>query len=200
MRDPVNVLSLVGRSKSFSHPRRFTRRLPVTYGACAALVLWLTCGSTIYSQTPAQSSPAGHKEAAMTHHANGTFEVKVTPLPSPDADAALGAMSLDKKFHGALEATGQGRMLTAGTAVKDSAAYVAIERVNGTLDGRTGSFVLQHSATMTRGTPQQKITVVPDSGTDQLTGLAGTMTIKITDGKHFYEFEYTLPTTTPQTP
>lgn len=102
-------------------------------------------------------------------------------------------MSLDKQFHGDLEGTSKGQMLTAGTAVKDSAGYVAIERVDGTLKGQRGSFVLQHSGTMTRGAPQLVITVVPDSGTGQLVGLAGKMTILIADGKHSYEFEYTLP-------
>jgi hypothetical protein len=104
-------------------------------------------------------------------------------------------MSLDKTFHGDLEATSKGLMLTAGTEVKGSAGYVAIERVNGTLRGRTGSFVLQHSGTMTRGVPQMTVTVVPDSGTGQLAGLAGKMTIQIADGKHSYDFEYTLAET-----
>ncbi len=85
-------------------------------------------------------------------------------------------------------------MLTAGTEVKGSGAYVAIENVTGTLKGHTGSFVLQHSGTMTQGAPQLTITVVPDSGTGQLTGISGKMTITIApDGKHSYDFEYTLP-------
>ena len=84
-------------------------------------------------------------------------------------------------------------MLSAVTDVKDSAGYVAMERVTGTLHGRSGTFVLQHSGTMTRGAPQLSVTVVPDSGTGQLAGLAGEMTIKIADGKHFYKFDYTLP-------
>src|ERR1035441_9040530 len=104
-------------------------------------------------------------------------------------------MSIDKKFSGDLEATSQGEMLAAMTAVKGSAGYVAIERVSGTLHGRNGTFVLQHSGTMTRGTPQLSITVVPDSGTGQFDGISGTMTIKIDQGKHSYEFEYTLPQT-----
>lgn len=133
----------------------------------------------------------------MTTHANGTFEVKLTPQASDDkaADASLGRMSIDKQFHGDLEATSTGQMLTAGTAVKGSAGYVAIERVGGTLHGRSGTFVLQHTGTMTRGAPQLTITVVPDSGTGQLVGLAGKMTINIADGKHSYEFEYTLAET-----
>jgi hypothetical protein len=103
-------------------------------------------------------------------------------------------MSIEKQLHGDLEGTSQGQMLTAGTAVKTSAGYVAIERVTGTLAGRTGTFILQHSATMDRGTPQLSITVVPDSGTGQLEGLIGKMNIIIAAGKHSYEFEYTIPT------
>jgi hypothetical protein len=84
-------------------------------------------------------------------------------------------------------------MLTAGTDVKGSAGYVAIERVTGTLNGRTGSFVLQHTGTLTRGAPVQNITVVPDSGTGQLTGLTGKLTVIIDAGKHSYAFDYSLP-------
>jgi hypothetical protein len=103
-------------------------------------------------------------------------------------------MSIDKQFHGDLQGTSKGQMLTAGTAVKGSAGYVAIERVNGTLRGRSGTFILQHTGTMTRGTPQLSVTVVPDSGTDQLVGLTGTMNIVIApDGKHSYDFAYALP-------
>ena len=105
----------------------------------------------------------------------------------------LGRMSIDKTFFGELDATSKGEMLSAMTAVKGSAGYVAIERVTGQLNGHSGSFVLQHSGTMNRGEPQLTVTVVPDSGTEQLTGLSGTMTIKIVDKKHFYEFEYMLP-------
>jgi len=133
----------------------------------------------------------------MTTHASGTFEVKLSPQAPDDKseDATLGRMSIDKQFHGDLEATSKGQMLTAGTAVKGSAGYVAIERVNGTLHGRSGTFVFQHSGTMTRGTPQLTVTVVPDSGTGQLVGLAGKMAINIADGKHSYDFEYTLAET-----
>jgi hypothetical protein len=130
----------------------------------------------------------------MTDFARGAFEVKLTPQPSdrqPD-DAGLGRMWLDKQFHGDLEATGRGQMLTAMTDVKGSAGYVAIERVSGALEGRTGSFVLQHTGTMARGIPGLTITVVPDSGTGELAGLAGRMTIVIADGTHSYELEYSL--------
>jgi len=130
----------------------------------------------------------------MTTRASGTFEVKLNPQAPDDKseDATLGRMSIDKQFHGDLKGTSKGQMLTAGTAVKGSAGYVATERVSGTLHGRSGTFVLQHSGTMTRGAPQLTITVVPDSGTGQLVGLAGKMAITIADGKHSYDFEYTL--------
>jgi hypothetical protein len=130
----------------------------------------------------------------MPNHAQGTFEVKTTPQPAdPDAGGeALGRLLLDKHFHGDLEATSKGTMLAAGTAVKDSAGDVALEIVTGTLRGHAGTFVLQHTGTMTRGAPQLSITVVPDSGTDQLTGLSGKMSIDRSDGKHSYKFEYFL--------
>ena len=131
----------------------------------------------------------------MTSHASGTFDVKLTPMTGED-DTGLGKMSIDKQFHGDLEATSKGFMLaSSATIVKGSGGYVAMERVTGTLKGRPGSFILQHSGTMTRGTPQLSITVVPDSGNGQLEGLTGTLTIKINEGKHSYEFEYTLPET-----
>ena len=131
--------------------------------------------------------------------ARGTFEVTLTPQgENPNQSAktegtSLGRMSLDKRFDGDLVGTGKGQMLTAMTDVAGSAGYVAIERVTGTLHGRTGSFVLQHTGTMNRGAPQLAITVVPDSGTGELTGIVGTFGIDIVDGKHFYHFEYTLP-------
>lgn len=129
----------------------------------------------------------------MTSHAIGPFDVKVTPQAAGDPDdAAIGRMTLDKQFHGDLEGTSKGVMLAASTSVTGSASYVAMEKVTGTLKGRGGSFVLQHSGTMTRGAPQLMISVVPDSGTGQLAGLTGTMNIKVADGKHSYEFEYTL--------
>src|ERR1022692_2262718 len=128
----------------------------------------------------------------MTIRANGTFEVRLNPQPA-DADApVIGRMSLDKQFHGDLEAASYGQMLTAVTGVKGSAGYVAIEQVTGSLHGRGGAFVLQHSGSMTRGAPQQIVSVAPDSGTGELVGLTGTMTITIADGKHSYDFEYTL--------
>ncbi len=130
----------------------------------------------------------------MTTRANGPFDVKLTPLPQEDkvGSSTPARMSIDKQFHGDLEAMSKGQMLSAGTAVKGSAGYVAIEVVTGVLHGRSGSFVLQHSGTMTRGLPQLTVTVVPDSGTEELVGLAGKMAINIVEGKHLYDFEYTL--------
>ena len=127
-------------------------------------------------------------------HATGTFDVKITPLdPAFKADDnSVGRYSIDKQFHGDLEATSKGEMLAAQTAVKGSAGYVAMEKVSGTLKGRKGTFILQHSATMNRGTPQLSITVVPDSGTGELTGLTGKMNIIIDNGKHSYDFEYAI--------
>ena len=131
----------------------------------------------------------------MTTLARGPFEVKLTPQASDGEDTTLGRLTIDKRYQGDLEATSRGRMLTASTGVQGSAGYVAIERVSGNLDGRTGTFMLQHSGTMTRGAPELAITVVPDSGTGQLVGLAGKMAIKIADGKHSYEFDYALAET-----
>ena len=130
----------------------------------------------------------------MTKHASGTFEVKLTPqAPAENAgDPTIGRMAIDKQFRGALEAASRGEMLAAMTGREGSAGYVALERVAGVLEGLEGTFALQHSGTMTRGVPQLSITVVPDSGTGQLAGLAGRMTINIADGKHSYDFEYTL--------
>ena len=130
----------------------------------------------------------------MTTRARGTFEVHLSPLAThdPAEGGPLGRMSLDKQFRGDLEASSRGEMLSAGTSVNGSAGYVALERVTGALHGRAGTFVLQHSGTMTRGTPRLSITVVPDSGTGELAGLAGRMAIEIADGEHSYDFEYTI--------
>lgn len=138
------------------------------------------------------SLPAVLAQSPMkTTKASGPFDVKLIPASGPDA--AVGRFGLDKKYHGDLEAAATGEMLTALTAVKGSAGYVAIEKVTGQLAGRTGTFHLQHRGIMDRGTPSLTVTVVPDSGTGELTGLAGTMTIQVAaDGAHYYEFEYSL--------
>lgn len=168
----------------------------------AGICLSLGFGSLAYTQTqspiPNKVKPnTVKKDVIMTSHASGTFEVKLIPQAPDDKseDATPGRMLIDKQFHGDIEGISKGQMLAAMAAVEGSGGYVAIERVSGTLQGRKGSFMLQHSSTMSRGVPQQSIIVVPDSGTDQLVGLAGKMTIKIADGKHFYDFEYTLAKT-----
>jgi len=128
------------------------------------------------------------------NRAAGPFEVRITPQDDNSDDPLLSRMILDKTYLGDLEATAKGQMLTAGTAVKGSGAYVAIEKVAGTLTGRSGTFTLQHIGIMNRNVPQLTITVVPDSGTGDLQGLSGKMTIIIApDGKHSYDFEYALP-------
>ena len=149
------------------------------------------------SATPLLSKDTIMKGSTVTNRATGTFDVKLSAQAPHHKDEAapLGRMSLDKQFHGDLDATSKGEMLAAGTEVKGSAGYVAMERVIGKLHGRSGTFVLQHSGTMNRGSPQLSVTVVPDSGTDQLKGLVGKMAIKIEGGKHFYDFEYTLSET-----
>ncbi|HEU5050508.1 MAG TPA: DUF3224 domain-containing protein [Gemmatimonadales bacterium] len=134
-------------------------------------------------------------EAAMI--ARGTFDVKLTPFPADSAmgaaaGAAIGRMAIAKTFHGDLTGTSVGEMLASMSPVQGSAGYVAFEQVTGTLGGKTGSFVLQHSGSMNRGAQSLTIAVVPDSGTGELVGLAGTMTIRITDGRHDYELEYIL--------
>ena len=131
----------------------------------------------------------------MPNRATGSFDVKLTPqsLADANADPTLGRMSIDKQYHGDVEAVAKGEMLTGMTAIKGSAGYVAMERVTGSVHGRKGSFTLQHNGTMKRGAQHLTIAVVPDSGTDQLSGLEGELSIRITDGKHFYEFEYSVP-------
>ena len=126
----------------------------------------------------------------MSNRATGTFEVKMNPIEQ-GPEAVVGGMTIDKQFLGDLEGTSKGQMLMAGSeSEKGSAGYVAIERVTGTLSGRSGSFYLQHNATMNRGAGELNIVVIPDTGTDQLTGLSGRMNIIIADGKHSYEFDY----------
>ena len=126
----------------------------------------------------------------MTNRASGTFEVKMSPQ---EADMSVGRMTIDKQFQGDLVGTSQGQMLMASSeSVKNSAGYVAIEKVTGALNGRGGSFYLQHNGVMTRGAGELTITVIPDSGTDELVGLRGKMNIIIAEGQHSYEFEYTL--------
>ena len=130
----------------------------------------------------------------MTQNAAGTFDVTMNRQPPYDtaAGASLGRVTVTKQFHGDLEGSSALEMLSAMSQVKGSAGYVAIERVTGALHGRTGTFVLQHNGIMTRGKPALTVSVVPDSGTGELQGIAGQMTIDIVDGKHLYSFQYTI--------
>jgi hypothetical protein len=141
-----------------------------------------------HSQTTAKDGP-------VSMHAEGTFDVKNAPLTADDALAGttIGRYGLDKQFHGNLEATSKGEMLGAGTPATGTAGYVAIEQVTGTLNGRTGSFALQHFGTMEDNKFELVVKVVPGSGTESLTGISGTMTIKIVGGKHSYQMDYSLP-------
>ena len=154
-----------------------------------SIVLSLVCVlSLVFAQTQSQVKQG----KPMNNRASGTFEVKLTPQDE-GANAPVGRMTIDKQFQGDLVGTSKGQMIMASSSsVQNSAGYVAIEKVTGTLNGRRGSFYLQHSGTMTRGVGELTITVIPDTGTDELTGLRGKMNIIIAAGKHSYEFEYSL--------
>jgi hypothetical protein len=161
-----------------------------------ALAASLVVSIAVTKDASATSFTSNQKEAGMTIHVTGPFDVKLLPQDPPDKaeGSTLGRMSIDKHYHGDLEAQGTGQMLTALTDIKDSAGYVAIERITGTLNGKSGSFVMQHSGTLNHGAQQLSVTLVPDSGTGQLKGISGKMGVIIAaDGKHSYEFEYTLP-------
>ncbi len=134
---------------------------------------------------------------ATMNNAHGTFDVKLAPqTPSDPSEGAVGRMTIDKQFHGDLIASSKGEMLAImSSSVKESAGYVAMEKVSGALQGRKGSFALQHSGTMNRGVQSLTLTVVPDTGTGDLKGITGAMKIIITDGKHFYDFDYTITKT-----
>jgi len=154
------------------------RYLTISVLCCAALA-------------PAQQP----KKDKMMHHATGPFEVKLTPQPPETENTTVGRMTIKKQFHGELDAVSEGQMLSALTSTKGSAGYVAMEIVKGTLGRRKGTFVLQHSGTMDRGQSQLNVTVVPDSGTDDLRGLSGSMRIRNEPGgEHFYDFDYQIGT------
>jgi hypothetical protein len=152
--------------------------------------LTLAC-LTVCVRDDEKAGDSTQKETTMT--ARGTFDVKVTQQPQDDsAGGPFRRLFLDKRFHGDLEGTSKGQMLAAGTAVEGSGAYVAFELVTGALKGKQGSFILQHKGTMRKGVSAMSVTVVPDSGTDELAGIGGEVTIIVEGGKHTYEFEYTL--------
>ena len=171
-----------------------THRTALAIGV-SSLALYLSFPGRALAQSPAGVPSASTREGSVMSRANGTFEVKLAPQPADGyADGTtMGRLTLDKQFRGDLEGTSKGQMLTAITSVKGSAGYVAMELVTGTIAGRNGSFIFQHSGTMSRGAQALTLTVVPDSGTDGLAGLTGTMVIIIANGAHSYEFDYALP-------
>jgi hypothetical protein len=159
-------------------------------------ILLFACLCLAAQAVIAQGPPSRlqRKDPVMTRHAEGTFDVKTTPLPGDDATAStmIGRYSLIKQFHGDLEGTSKGLMLAAGVPAEGNAGYVAIEQVTGKLAGHSGSFALQHLGVMENGAYKLTVMVVPGSGTGELAGIAGTMTITIANGKHSYTLEYTL--------
>jgi len=169
-------------------PRQAITRIAVALVAALGAI-WVAAAA---GQEPPAPETA-HQETAMPQTATGTFEIELTPqAPDEGDDSGVGRMRLDKTFHGDLEGTSLGQMLAFRSPVEGSAGYVAIERVEGTLHGRRGSFVLQHRGVMAHGEQELRITVVPDSAGGELAGLAGSMDIEIADGRHSYRFEYTL--------
>jgi hypothetical protein len=171
-----------------------TMRLRHAAVLVAAFVVSPASKSLAQAQTETPASSVLQKETAVKTHATGTFEVTLRPLAADSGvdTGGFSRLSLDKQFSGDLKGTSRGQMMAASTPVDGSAAYVALERVSGALNGRTGSFVLQHNGTMSHGAQDLRSTVVPDSGSGELTGLSGTMKIIIEGGKHSYEFEYTI--------
>jgi hypothetical protein len=167
-----------------SSARSWWWEVGISFGLLAALV-----------SARVSSEPSVNEGSVQMNKATGAFEVQMQPLGALDSVAGvpLARLSLAKQFAGDLVGEGHGEMLTARTQTQGSAGYVAMERFTGTLQGRKGSFVFQHSAQMNRGAPQMSITVVPDSGTEALAGITGVFKINIVEGKHFYEFEYSLP-------
>jgi len=163
-------------------------------GAVGAVGVLLSLG-LCSSANPQTNSPKSiQKEKSIKMQASGTFDVKVIPQAPDDnsQEAGISRLLLDKQFHGDLEANSKGQMLASGSPAEGSGGYVAMEKVSGTLNGRKGSFMLQHNGTMKGGVAEMIVTVVPGSGAEQLVGLEGKMKIIIADGKHSYEFEYAL--------
>ena len=180
-----------------SHLMRRPSLVRRTLVVLPSLFVFCLAGPRAAAQAPSVSTYPTPTRSLVSAHATGSFDVTLTPAEPPDiADGStLARMANVKRFHGDLDATSVGTMLAATGTVPNSAAYVLVERVTGTLAGRRGSFVLMHSATMNRGVPQQSIVVVPDSGSGDLAGLAGTLTIDVTGGQHRYDLTYTLPAT-----
>jgi hypothetical protein len=159
--------------------------------AFAAIRIVAYAALAVSAQAQQTTNP---QETVINHTVKGSFDVKMTPAEGASAESPFNRMIINKQYHGNLEAGGKGQMLASGTGAKGSTGvYIALEQVTGTLDGRKGSFILQHSGVMVKGVPDLSVKVVPGSGTDELTGISGTMNIIIApDGKHSYEFAYTL--------
>lgn len=160
------------------------------------LLLAATCIALLAAKpNAAENTASANGKEKIMKTVSGEFDVKLPQLPLADENAhsSLGRRGIDKQFHGALEAVSKGEMLSAMGAAEGSAGYVAIERVSGILEGRKGGFTLMHRGVMSGGKQELLIIVVPDSGTDELEGISGTMNIRIEDGRHFYDFEYSLP-------
>jgi hypothetical protein len=146
----------------------------------------------VVRQIRVTKSDSNQTNSKMSEHVNGTFEVKLAPQDDKSDDKSMGRMTIEKQWQGGLEGTSKGQMLTGGDVAKGSGAYVAIEKFTGTVGGRKGTLIFQHLGVMNRGATDLTITVVPDSGTDQLQGINGKLTIKMEGGKHLYDFEYTI--------
>lgn len=175
-------LCIVERQKSRSRACHLT---------CGALILGALSITIAYAQS---NAPSVLKETSLSQHANGPFDVKLTPQDDKLADG-ISRMLIDKQYHGDMEGAAKGQMLAAGSA-KTSGVYVAIETFTGSIHGKSGGFALHHTGIMTNGGPTLTIAVVPGSGTGDLKGISGTMRINIAqDGKHSYDLEYTLPST-----
>ncbi|MEO8030866.1 MAG: DUF3224 domain-containing protein [Gemmatimonadota bacterium] len=168
--------------------------MPQTCTPVLAAILVLGVAAGLRAQIPASAVPTTRKEGAMTMHATGTFEVKVSPITTADTvdTGGFSRLALDKKFSGDLTGTSLGQMLASGGPKDGSGAYVALERVTGTLNGRTGSFALMHNGTMTPESIEMRISVVPGSGTGELSGIAGTFTLVIEGKTHSWTLEYTI--------
>lgn len=171
-----------------------TKRPRARLAALAAMVMFPLAGTATRAHAGSTIPQSVSKGALVPAHATGSFDVTITPQPPDDnaASPSFGRMSIDKRFQGDLDGTSHGTMLTGATDATGARVYVAIERVTGTVRGRTGTFLLMHGGTMTRTAQHLSVTVVPESGTGDLAGLAGRMAITIVDGKHLYDFEYTV--------
>ncbi len=159
---------------------------------CAAIFAVGTICLVLAAAGAGQTPKPSPKEASTTMHATGPFDVKMIPQDDNAVDGVTRIL-IDKQYHGDLEGTGKGEMLTGGMSAEKSGVYVAIEKFSGSLHGRSGSFLLCHTGIMSRGKPELTILVGPDSGTGELAGIAGKLTVNVADGKHSYDFEYTLP-------